>query len=211
MTKNAIKIEVDGKTVENPKELAELFNHYFPEKLQKLASGIRKQDIIDPLEKLRNKVKNSNLQFEIKEVEEKDVMKILKNLKNKSSCGMDGISSEILKMGASVLCAPLTFIVNTSIISSKFPTPWKQAKVVPLHKKGSRRLLEKYRPVSLLPVSGMILEKVIADQIGEFLKGTISLGPINSAFAKEKVQFQNCCNYLTTYWRPKISAKKYCC
>ena len=127
-----VKVEKDGKTFEDPQEVAELFNVFFPEKVRKLAAKIKKQYGIDPLEKLRGKVKELDLHFELKEVQEKDVMKILKKLKNKSSYGSDGISSEVLKMGADVLCVPLTLIINISILSGKFPTAWKEAKCKPL-------------------------------------------------------------------------------
>ena len=73
-----------------------------------------------------------------------------------------------------------------SIISGKFPSEWKQAKCVPVHKKGNRRLLEKYRPVSLLPVSGMVLEKVIADQIGEFFERNGLFGSFQFGFRQRK-------------------------
>ena len=97
-------------------------------------------------------------------------MKILKKLKPKTSRGLDDISSEVLKLGAEVLCIPLTLIINISIVSGVFPTQWKHSKCVPLFKKGNRKLLKNYRPVSLLSVSGMVLEKIIADQIEHFFE-----------------------------------------
>ena len=54
------------------------------------------------------------LHFELKEVEERQVLKILKKLKPKTSRGLDEISSEVLKLGAEVLCIPLTLIINIS-------------------------------------------------------------------------------------------------
>ena len=56
----------------------------------------------------------------------------------------------------------MTLIINTSITTGKFPTKWKQAKVTPIYKKGDRKTKENYRPVALLSVSAMILEKVVA-------------------------------------------------
>ena len=186
MAKQALRIEKDGETVEDPLEVAELFNEFFPEKVRDLRARIKKQEGIDPLEKLREKVKELNLHFELKEVEEKDVMKLLRKLKNKTSSGIDGISSEVLKMGASVLCAPLTLIINISILSGKFPTDWKQAKCKPLFKKGNRKELKNYRPVSLLSVSGMILEKIVADQVEEFFESNNLFGSYQCGFRKRK-------------------------
>ena len=73
-------------------------------------------------------------------------------------------------MGADAIAGPLTLIINTSTKSSKFPTSWKKSKVIPLHKKGSRNEKENYRPVSLLSVSGMILEKVVAVQVERYFE-----------------------------------------
>ena len=43
------------------------------------------------------------------------------------------------------------------ITSGKFPTEWKKANVVPVHKKIGKQILENYRPISLLPNCGKIL------------------------------------------------------
>ena len=51
----------------------------------------------------------------------------------KTSHGFDGISSEIIKLGAAII-EPLTRIVNCSIKTGVFPDMWKEAKVVPLWK-----------------------------------------------------------------------------
>ena len=49
--------------------------------------------------------------FEIQEtVSKKKVLKMLNLLVSKKSYGRDGISSEILKLGANVLVIPLTYI-----------------------------------------------------------------------------------------------------
>ena len=58
-------------------------------------------------------------------------------LKAKKSHGLDGITSEILKLGAVALCEPLAFIINYSILTGTYPTNWKVSKVIPLHKKNN--------------------------------------------------------------------------
>ena len=96
----------------------------------------------DLLEPVRQKYNDSNLNFELKPVSAQHVLKILKKLKRKTSCGFDQISAEILKMGACVLAEPLTKIINQSIKTSKFPTRWKESKVCPVYKKGDRQTMK---------------------------------------------------------------------
>ena len=108
---------------------------FFKEKIQKLVAGIEKNPKIDPFCKLRQKMQGSNIIFNLKTVSEKHILKILRSLKPKKSFGLDGISAEIVKLGAEVLAVPLTYIVNSSIKQGKYPTKWKEAKVNPLHNK----------------------------------------------------------------------------
>ena len=126
---------MNGGYIEAPQELAEAFNTFFKEKVEKLARKIKIDGSFDPLEKLREKTNHLKLKFKLKTVSEKEVSNIVKKLKNKRSHGLDGISSEILKLSGQALIAPLTWIINSSITSGIFPTKWKQACVTPLHKK----------------------------------------------------------------------------
>ncbi len=65
----------------------------------------------------------------------------------------------------------LTHIINTSLPTGIFPTAFKQARVTPLLKKPTLNtsLLEKYRPVSLLPFIAKTLEWVVFKQVSLFL------------------------------------------
>ena len=47
----------------------------------------------------------------------------------------------------------------------KFPTEWKKANVVPVHKKGDKQILKNYRPVSLLPIYGKFFERLIYNNL----------------------------------------------
>ena len=80
----------------------------------------------------------------------------------------------------------MTWIINTSITTGEFPEEWKIAKIIPLFKKGNRRTMKNYRPVSLLSVAGMILEKIIAIQIEEFFEKNNLFGSFQFGFRKDK-------------------------
>ena len=60
---------------------------------------------------------------------------------------------------------PLEIISNQWINTGSFPLEWKNANVVPFHKKGDKKCLKNYRPVSQLHICGKIFQKLIFDEI----------------------------------------------
>ena len=78
------------------------------------------------------------------------------------------ISIRMLKICGDSFLKPLELIFKSCIESGKFPIEWKKANVVPVHKKNNRQLIENYRPISLLPVCGKILERIIYNKMFEF-------------------------------------------
>ena len=151
-------------------EVAVLFNQFFVNKINTLKANIDKSNVKDPLEKIKNKVKDMNLKFALKPVTVKVVRKIMKQMKKKKSKGNDGITQECLLLGGEALADPLTEIINKSIETSTFPTQWKEAVVVPILKKGDTKDPKNYRPVSCLAAASKVLEKVVCDQLTKFIE-----------------------------------------
>ena len=52
--------------------------------------------------------------------------------------------------------------------TGSFPLERKKANIVPIHKKGDTQCLKNYRPVSLLPICGKILERLIFNEMFRF-------------------------------------------
>ena len=76
----------------------------------------------------------------------------------------------------------ITHIVNLSISSRCFPSSWKCAKIVPLHKKDERTNPSNFRPVALLPIFSKILERAIFQQFIEYLESNRILHPSHHGF-----------------------------
>ena len=93
------------------------------------------------------------------------VAQLLRDLNPHKACGPDGISARIMRECAEELAVPLEIICCLSVRSGVFPSSWKRANVIPVHKKGSKKLPENYRPVSLLTISSKILEKVVCESL----------------------------------------------
>ena len=72
-------------------------------------------------------------------------------------------------MSAKIIAPSILFIVNKSITSGKFPSVWKEAKVKPLFKAGSKEGVNNYRPISILPTLSKLIEKWVESQFSKFL------------------------------------------
>ena len=83
---------------------------------------------------------------------------------NKAS-GPDKLLSRILKEYATVLAPSLTVLLEMSFASGHIPVQWKQRNVVPVHKKGDKSQVSKYRPISLLYIVSKIMERYIYNNV----------------------------------------------
>ena len=93
------------------------------------------------------------------------IAKKIKKMKDNKSPGVDEITPKLLKEIVEQFSTPLA---NMSLEERIVPSEWKEAKITPLFKKGSRNKPENYRPVSLTSVECKLLETLIRDHIVEF-------------------------------------------
>ena len=93
------------------------------------------------------------------------VLKLLLNIKDNKATGPDGIPGDLLKICANELAEPLTLLFQASVDQGRLPEAWKQAFIVPVFKKGDRRRVENYRPISLTSVTSKLLEHIIHSSI----------------------------------------------
>ena len=67
----------------------------------------------------------------------------------------------MIKLCGKSITYPLKLIFEASLQEGTFPSCWKKANVVPVHKKEDKNLLKNYRPISLLPIFGKIFERIL--------------------------------------------------
>ena len=82
---------------------------------------------------------------------------------------MDGISAKVLKIAAPVIAPLLALIFNQSISTGIFPSDWKIARVTPIFKTGAKHDMENYRPISVISIVPKIMEKLIYNQLYDYL------------------------------------------
>ena len=60
--------------------------------------------------------------------------------------------------------------INQSFLMGVFPDQMKIAKIVPVFKAGNKKILNNYRPISILPAFSKILEKLVSIRLINFLE-----------------------------------------
>ena len=68
-----------------------------------------------------------------------------------------------------------------------FPDQLKIAKIIPIHKGGAKNIASNYRPISLLPIFGKVLEKITAARFLKFINKHIILTQKQFGFRKNRL------------------------
>ena len=76
----------------------------------------------------------------------------------------------MLRDSASVISAPLAYIINMSLSSGTIPTKWKIAKVIHLYKSDPKSDIGNYRPISILPVLSKVLGSLVHQKLINYLE-----------------------------------------
>ena len=139
-----------------------------------------------------------------------EVEALIRKINVSKSLGITMLSSKILKDFFQVLSDKLTYLFNFSIRATSFPDQWKNAVVIPIPKQGDSKVGENYRPISLLPIPGKKIEKLIHTQLSFYLEENELLTEHQFGFRKQRSTShaisdlhkhkQICYNYCSIYW-----------
>ncbi|MCP4457854.1 MAG: reverse transcriptase family protein, partial [Cytophagales bacterium] len=149
-------------------------NDYFSSIASNVKKQIRTRETFDPggfQEFLHDSCPRS---IYIKPVESGEVYKIVNNLKNKATLDTKILPLKLANCSFK-FTEVLAKIVNTSLKQGIFPQSLKVARVIPVHKEGSKTDVTNYRPISLLSSFSKIYEKLMHSRVIEFLDGNDSL------------------------------------
>ena len=110
--------------------------------------------------------------FSFQHISEDTVRNALKNLpSDKASAGE--IPIKILKK--SKFCFPeITNCINESLTSNKLPDTSKPFDITPVFKKLDPSCKASYKPVSILPLVSKVFEKIIYDQLYEYIENVLN-------------------------------------
>ena len=151
------EVKTGNQVFTSPGDIAEAFNNHFTNIGQSLAQEIPISEI-DPLAY----VSPVKAVFSFQQINVQKVIKLLKAIDASKATGL-------LKIATEVVAPSLTGIFNQSLVTGIFPSDWKMAKVSPIFKNGSKSDLNNYRPISVIPTVAKIFEKIIYDQLYQYL------------------------------------------
>lgn len=103
-------------------------------------------------------------------VKPKEIILLIKQLHNNKAPGEDNVKNIVVKNTSRKFIVAFTYIVNACLMTSYFPSIWKSAIVVPVHKHGKpTNEVTSYRPISLLPALGKLFERILLSRIKKVL------------------------------------------
>ena len=120
------------------------------------------------------------------EITTEGIEKMLKNLKAHKAPGPDGITSRVMKTLANTIAPILCVIFRRSYETGEVPDDWRDANVVPIHKKGDKTDPGNYRPISLTCIACKLMEHIIASNIMTHGDDNNILYPLQHGFRQKR-------------------------
>ena len=151
----------------------------------------------------------SHTEFEFVTVTEKEVKPFVESIDVNKSSSIQHLNSRLLKDAFIILLTQLTHLFNCSLGTNIFPSVWKFGKVVPIPKTKDKQYVSNWRPISLLSLSGKLLDKIVHRQLLNFLTLNGMLSKMQHGFTSGKstsTALQDFMLYVTNY----INSGKIC-
>ena len=164
---------INNKLEPDFKLKANFFNKFFADK----CTPIQNNSVIPNFIECESMNRLTSINFN-----DESILKIIRALDVNKAHGHDDISIRMIKLCDKSIIPAISLIYKNCINSGIFPNIWKKSNVVPVHKKGDKQVVENYRPVSLLPIFGKILERLIFNSLFEFLHENNLLNENQSGF-----------------------------
>ena len=157
----------ENDVIKDPRDVAESFNKNFASIADRLKS-LNKSDANDVNHRsfLTQPVSNSIF---IHPTDPNEINRIITALQNKTTSDykIPALKAASLSHKFNVTLAD---IINSSLAAGVFPAQLKTAKVIPIHKSGSKMDVSIYRPISLLSSFSKIFEKIMHNRVSNFLE-----------------------------------------
>ena len=143
----------------NCRDKAKLFNDFFTDQCRLITSSCRLPTFNFLTDKRIDKIL----------IRRDEIVSLVRHLNPNKASGSDGISAQMLLLCDDSIGMRLKIIFEDILSTTLYPDLWKLANVSPIFKKGDKQSIKNYRPISLLPICGKMLEKIIFNNLYHYL------------------------------------------
>ena len=171
----------DDDEVTDCKKMCNIFNHYFVNVGQNLASAIQNNNI-NPINYLGERCLNT---FSFMATTPQEIFNTIKTFDNKKS-SINTVPTFIIKKVSHIISPLLSEIFNQCINEGTFPDKLKTGRVTPLYKEGNVAEVSNYRPITSLSVFSKLFEKLVHKRMTSFISRFNLIKPNQFGFQKNK-------------------------
>ena len=196
----------NNKSVDNPNDIADIFNNFFANIGKTTEKGIPRGSQ-NPLFYLRGNYSGSIF---LSPVTSNEIWAFIGKMDASKSSGPYSVPVTILKIIRDYISEPLAFLVNDSFASGNFPEKLKLARITPVFKKGSRSDIDNYRPISVLSNFSKLFEKAMYHRLYNYLEEFKILYPLQFGF-REKCSTTHALISITESIRQSIDNNEFGC
>ena len=125
-----------------------------------------------------------------------DIWLIVKAVDVHKSSGIDFLPTFILKDCFEVLLKQLTYLYDQSIALATFPDCWKIATITPIPKGGDLNIVNNWRPISIIPLAGKMMENLCNNILNNYLESNNILCDEQFVFRKNRSTNLGIFNYV---------------
>jgi len=106
-----------------------------------------------------------------------ELLDIIHSIKSSNATDVYGMSANLFKDIGILLVDPLCHILNLAFSEGCFPNELKLCKVIPLFKKGDKKDLDCYRPVTITPILSKVFEIAFLNRLKKFFRAYKVIAP----------------------------------
>ena len=162
---------LNGDKIETPPQaIASTLNNAYIQKNKKIIENIPPTQT-DPMTHYRKAIGHSHQRMFFKPITMSDLRKVMTKMKPTASTGTDNISYRTIRDSRRILEPLILHLTNQTITTKTYPKNLKKQKIAPILKPSKDEIIpESWRPVNLLPAIGKIIDRVLMQQILDYMQ-----------------------------------------
>jgi len=157
----------DGQVTTNVGETVRaLFQKFFP--------SDNEDDDIAAHKEVRAMVRNYRSEVTDRPFTQEELEEEFRKYKRKKAPGLDGITTEVLKKIWNYVAPAILQVMNKALAERVFPAKWKGGKlsIIPKANQADPSSIKSYRPLTMLPLIGKLLEMLILSRFQPHIDAT---------------------------------------